>query len=176
VTAAIAVPDSFDARFSALRRRYAYRVGDEPWGVMPLRRRDTLAWPWRLDLARLNAAATELLGEHDFAAYCRRKDTGTTIRTLQRFDWSREPDGIVVATVEADAFCQAMVRSLVGAVLPVGAGRRPTEWPTSLLTRRERASEVVVAPAYGLTLIGVDYPDDPAQYAVRAEAARNRRT
>jgi tRNA pseudouridine38-40 synthase len=175
VVAATAVPASFDARFSALRRRYAYRVGDEPWGVTPSRRRDTLAWPWPLDVDRLNAAAVGLLGEHDFAAYCRRKEQGTTIRTLQRFDWARDPDGIVVATVEADAFCQAMVRSLVGALLPVGDGRRPTEWPASLLTRRERASEVVVAPAYGLTLTGVDYPADPTQYAARAEAARNRR-
>lgn len=175
VTAVAVVPAEFDARFSAVRRRYAYRVGDEPWGVSPVRRRDTLAWPWRLDPAPMNLAARALVGEHDFAAYCRRKEYGTTIRTLQRLEWHRGADGILVATVEADAFCQAMVRSLVGALLPVGDGRRPIDWPGSLLARRERASEVVVAPAYGLTLVGVDYPDH-TEYATRATATRNRRT
>lgn len=173
LTAAEAPPD-FDARFSALRRRYEYRVVDEPWGVPPLRRRDTLAWPWRLDVDRLNAAAAGLHGEHDFAAYCRRKEHGTTIRTLLRFDWRRDPDGAVVTSVEADAFCQAMVRSLVGALLPVGDGRRSAEWPASLLSRRERASEVVVAPPHGLTLVGVDYPDAEG-HAAQAERARNLR-
>ncbi|MGH3717208.1 MAG: tRNA pseudouridine(38-40) synthase TruA [Micromonosporaceae bacterium] len=174
VTAANQVPAAFDARFSAVRRRYAYRVSDTPWGVDPLRRRDTLGWPWPLDVSRLNAAAADLLGEHDFAAYCRRKEHGTTIRTLQRFEWRRDTDGIVVAVVEADAFCQAMVRSLVGGLLPVGDGRRPVEWPASLLTRRQRASEVVVAPPHGLILTGVDYPE-PGAYAARAALARNRR-
>lgn len=175
VSAVTVVPDAFDARFAAIRRRYAYRVGDAPWGVPPLRRSDTLPWPWPLDPEPMNAAAQRLIGEHDFAAYCRRKEHGTTIRTLQRLDWRRDPDGILVATVEADAFCQAMVRSLVGALLPVGDGRRPVPWPGSLLARRERANEVVVAPAYGLTLTGVDYPE-PEQYAARAVQARNRRT
>ena len=174
VLAAAEAPADFDARFSALRRRYEYRVTDEPSGAPPLRRRDTLGWPWPLDVGRLNDAAKPLLGEHDFAAYCRRKEHGTTIRTLLRFDWRRDPDGAVVATVEADAFCQAMVRSLVGALLPVGDGRRPVEWPASLLSRRERASEVVVAPAYGLTLVGVDYPD-AEKYATQAERARHLR-
>ncbi|MGH3736193.1 MAG: tRNA pseudouridine(38-40) synthase TruA [Micromonosporaceae bacterium] len=174
VSAVTAVPDEFDARFAALRRRYAYRVGDAPWGVTPLRRRDTLPWPWSLDPEPMNAAAQQMVGQHDFAAYCRRKEHGTTIRTVQRLDWRRDPDGTLVATVEADAFCQAMVRSLVGALLPVGDGRRPVDWPGSLLARRERANEVVVAPAYGLTLIGVDYPP-PERYASRTAQARNRR-
>jgi tRNA pseudouridine38-40 synthase len=82
---------------------------------------------------------------------------------------------VVVATVAADAFCQAMVRSLVGALLPVGDGRRPVPWPAALLDRPERASEVVVAPPHGLTLVGVDYPA-PEAYAVRAELTRNLRS
>lgn len=175
VVAAAEAPPDFDARFSAIRRRYEYRVVDEPWVAPPLRRRDTLAWPWRLDVDRLNAAAADLIGEHDFAAYCRRKERGTTIRTLLRFDWRRDPDGVVVASVEADAFCQAMVRSLVGALLPVGDGRRPVEWPASLLSRRERASEVGVAPPHGLNLVGVDYPD-AAGYAAQAGRARTLRS
>jgi tRNA pseudouridine38-40 synthase len=169
------VPAEFDARFSALSRRYEYRVTDAPYGAPPLRRGDTLAWPRPLDLERLAAAAAGLVGEHDFAAYCRRKEHATTIRAINRLDWRRDPDGIVVATVEADAFCQAMVRSLVGAMLAVGDGRREPGWPASLLALRERASEVTVAPAHGLTLVAVAYPDDPAGYARRADLTRRLR-
>jgi tRNA pseudouridine38-40 synthase len=175
VARAAAVPSTFDARFSAFWRRYEYRVADAPEGAPPLRHRDTLAWPRALDLAALNTAAHALTGEHDFAAYCRRKEHATTIRLITGLTWRRDRDGIVVATVAADAFCQAMVRSLVGALLPVGDGRRPVDWPASLLTRRERASDVVVAPPHGLTLVAVGYPDDPAAFADRAAVTRNRR-
>ncbi|MEH0937063.1 tRNA pseudouridine(38-40) synthase TruA [Micromonospora psammae] len=175
VRAMTEVPADFDARFSATFRRYEYRVTDAPWGAEPLRRHDTLAWPRPLDLAALNAAAAGLVGEHDFAAYCRRKENATTLREVTRLDWRRDPDGILVATVQADAFCQAMVRSLVGAMLVAGDGRRPVDWPAGLLTRRERSSEVTVAPANGLTLVAVGYPDDPAEYARRADLTRRLR-
>jgi tRNA pseudouridine38-40 synthase len=175
VRAMTEVPADFDARFSATFRRYEYRVTDAPWGAEPLRRRDTLAWPKPLDLAALNAAAAGLVGEHDFAAYCRRKEHATTLRAVTRLDWRRDPDGILVATVQADAFCQAMVRSLVGAMLVAGDGRRPVGWPAGLLSRRERSSEVTVAPAHGLTLVAVGYPDDPAEYARRADLTRRLR-
>jgi len=175
VRSAAPVPDTFDARFSALSRRYEYRVTDAPWGAEPLVARYTLAWPRKLDLAALRDASTGLLGEHDFAAYCRRKDFATTIRAVRSFAWHRDGCGILVASVEADAFCQGMVRSLVGALLAVGDGRRPASWPAALLERSGRASEVTVAPAHGLTLVEVRYPDDPAEYAPRAELTRNRR-
>ncbi|MEH0973193.1 tRNA pseudouridine(38-40) synthase TruA [Micromonospora sp. CPCC 205546] len=175
VRAIIEVPADFDARFSATFRRYEYRVTDAAWGAEPLRRHEILAWPKPLDLAALNAAAAGLVGEHDFAAYCRRKEHATTLREVTRLDWRREADGILVATVQADAFCQAMVRSLVGAMLVAGDGRRPAEWPGSLLARRERSSEVTVAPAHGLTLVAVGYPEDPGEYARRAEATRRLR-
>lgn len=175
VRAMTEVPADFDARFSATFRRYEYRVTDAPWGAEPLRRRDTLAWPKPLDLAALNAAAAGLVGEHDFAAYCRRKENATTLREVTRLDWRRDPDGILVATVQADAFCQAMVRSLVGAMLVAGDGRRPVEWPASLLSRRERSSAVTVAAAHGLTLVAVGYPDDAAEYARRADLTRRLR-
>jgi tRNA pseudouridine38-40 synthase len=175
VRAATQVPVDFDARFSALGRGYEYRVTDAAYGADPLRRRDTLAWPRPLDLDRLNEAAAGLVGEHDFAAYCRRKEYATTVRAVRRLAWRREPDGVLVAAVEADAFCQAMVRSLVGALLAVGDGRRPVPWPAQLLGRRERANEVVVAPPHGLTLVCVSYPPDPAQYAQRAELTRRLR-
>jgi tRNA pseudouridine38-40 synthase len=169
------VPGAFDARFSALYRRYEYRVADAPWGAPPTRHRDTLAW-WRpLDLDALTGASALLVGEHDFAAYCRRREGATTIRNVARLEWRRDPDGILASTVEADAFCHSMVRSLVGALLAVGDGRRPWSWPASLLTRHERASEVNVAPAHGLTLVGVGYPADERGFANRAEVTRRRR-
>jgi tRNA pseudouridine38-40 synthase len=176
VRAVAAVPDTFDARFSATFRRYEYRVTDATYGAEPLRRHDTLAWPRPLDPAALDAAAAGLVGEHDFAAYCKRKEHATTVRAVTRLDWRREPGSILVATVQADAFCQAMVRSLVGAMLAAGDGRRPAGWPATLLHRRERSSEVMVAPAHGLTLVAVGYPDDPADYARRADATRQLRT
>ncbi|MDG9678615.1 tRNA pseudouridine(38-40) synthase TruA [Micromonospora sp. DH14] len=175
VRAMTEVPTDFDARFSATFRRYEYRVTDAPFGAEPLRRHEVLAWPKPLDLTALNAAAAGLVGEHDFAAYCRRKEHATTLREVTRLDWRRDPDGILVATVQADAFCQAMVRSLVGAMLVAGDGRRPVEWPGSLLTRQERSSEVTVAPAHGLTLVAVGYPSDPAEYARRADLTRRLR-
>ena len=168
------VPETFDARFSATFRRYEYRVTDTVWGPEPLRRHDTLGWVRPLDLERLDAAAAGLVGEHDYAAYCKRKEHATTVRAITRLDWRRDPDGIVVATVQADAFCQSMVRSLVGAMLTVGDGRRDPSWPARLLTLRERSSEVTVAPAHGLTLVAVGYPDE-AEYAARADATRRLR-
>jgi tRNA pseudouridine38-40 synthase len=175
VTAAQLVPASFDARFSALWRRYDYRVTDAPAGADPLRRVNTLAWPRPLDLDALNAAAAGLAGEHDFAAYCRRKEHATTIREISTLSWRRDSDGVLVATIQADAFCQAMVRSLVGAMLAVGDGRRAADWPAGLLRRRERASDVTVAPAHGLTLVSVGYPERESDLAERAELTRRLR-
>lgn len=167
------VPDTFDARFSALRRHYRYRVTTAPFGAEPLRARETVAWPYPLDPEPMNAASALLLGEHDFAAFCKRREGATTVRALQRFDWSPasgEPD-VLVAAVSADAFCHSMVRSLVGAVFEVGRGRRPVDWPAGLLRREVRASEVTVAPPHGLSLTGVDYPADD-ELAARAERTR----
>jgi tRNA pseudouridine38-40 synthase len=175
VWAAVEAPPGFDARFSATYRRYEYRVTDAPYGAEPLRRREILAWPRPLELSALTRAAAGLVGEHNFAAFCKRKERGTTLREVTRLSWRREPDGVLVATVQADAFCQSMVRSLVGAMLVAGDGRRPVEWPASLLDRPNRASNVTVAAARGLTLVAVGYPDDPAEYARRAVSTRRLR-
>ncbi len=152
--------DGFDARFSALWRRYLYRVADRPEAADPLRRADTLAWPRELDLARLRAASDALVGEHDFASYCRRREGATTVREVLDLGWSRNADGVLAMSVTADAFCHSMVRSLVGALLAVGEGRRDVAWPAGLLARRERADEVAVAPPHGLCLEEVGYPPD----------------
>ncbi len=175
VWSAVEMSTAFDARFSALWRRYEYRVCDTPAGAPPLRHRDTLSWRRRLDVDSLNVASQSLTGEHDFAAYCRRKENATTVRAVTDLSWRRDPEGIVVAAVAADAFCQAMVRSIVGALLTVGDGRRAVDWPGSLLARTDRANDVVVAPPHGLTLVAVGYPDDPLEFARRAELTRNRR-
>jgi tRNA pseudouridine38-40 synthase len=169
------VPAEFDARFTALRRHYRYRVSAAPWGADPLRRLDTVAWPRPLDLDALNAASALLLGEHDFVAFCKRREGATTIRELQRLEWTREPDGVLAAAVSADAFCHSMVRSLVGALLAVGEGRLAAGWPASLLAATTRPSTVTVAPAHGLTLVGVDYPAAD-QLAARAAVTRSVRT
>ncbi|GGL06274.1 tRNA pseudouridine(38-40) synthase TruA [Planomonospora parontospora] len=166
-------PEGFDARFSALSRRYAYRVCDAPGGVDPLRRREVVWYARPLDLDRLNAAAARLLGEHDFAAFCKKREGATTIRELQRLDWVREGgrDGLLVATVVADAFCHSMVRALVGSLLAVGEGRLGVEWPGQVLARAVRDSGVHVAPAHGLCLEEVRYPG-AEELALRAALTR----
>jgi tRNA pseudouridine38-40 synthase len=170
-------PDGFDARFSALWRRYAYRVCDDPARADPLRRHETLWTPRRLDLAAMNEAAASLAGEHDFAAFCRRREGATTVRTLRVLHWHRDPHGdeTTVATVVADAFCHNMVRALVGALLAVGEGRRPPGWPAEVLAAAVRDPAVRVVPPHGLCLEEVGYPE-PEELAARAAQTRNRRT
>jgi tRNA pseudouridine38-40 synthase len=166
--------DGFDARFSALWRRYSYRVCDDPARAEPLRRSETL-WSFRpLDLAAMNQAALECLGEHDFAAFCRRRPGATTVRTLRVLDWRRDHDGIAVATVTADAFCHNMVRALVGALLAVGEGRRPPGWAAQVLAAAVRDPAVRVVAPHGLCLEEVGYP--PAgELAARATQTRRLR-
>jgi tRNA pseudouridine38-40 synthase len=172
--ASVAVaPPGFDARFSATGRAYRYRVTDG--FVDPVRRRDTLGWPRTLDLDALRAASAPLLGLHDFAAYCRAREGSTSIRDLQRLEWTRDTDGVLVAEVEADAFCHSMVRSLVGALLAVGEGRWDVSRPASLLGAERRSDAVAVAPPHGLTLFAVRYPPDD-ELAARAEQTRAVRT
>jgi tRNA pseudouridine38-40 synthase len=169
-----AAPEGFDARFSALSRTYRYTVADGPEHADPLRRHDVLTWARPLDVAAMSAACPPLLGEHDFAAYCKRREGATTVRALLELRWEREADGLLVLTVRADAFCHSMVRSLVGALLAVGDGRRPPSWPGSLLARSSRADGVAVAPPHGLVLEHVAYPPDD-QLLTRQEVTRNLR-
>lgn len=168
-------PEGFDARFSALRRRYRYRICDDPALDDPLRRSETVRARGPLDVAAMDTAAGRLLGLHDFAAFCRRREGATTVRTLLRYGWARAADGTVEATVEADAFCHSMVRALVGAVVPVGQGRFPDDVPLRVLVGGERDPRVTVMPAHGLSLEEVVYPHD-AGLAARAAEARATRT
>ncbi|MBT2382548.1 tRNA pseudouridine(38-40) synthase TruA [Streptomyces sp. ISL-11] len=168
-------PAGFNARFSAIWRRYAYRVTDHIGGVDPLLRGHVLWHDWPLDVDAMNAASRALVGEHDFAAYCKKREGATTIRTLQQLSWERDASGVITATVRADAFCHNMVRSLVGALLFVGDGHRPVDWPGKVLGARVRDSAVHVVRPHGLTLEEVGYPAD-SELAARNLAARNKRT
>ena len=181
VTGARVVPAAFDARFSAVGRRYVYRIADAGSPRDPARRGQVLWEAGRLDVDAMAASAAPLLGEHDFLSYCRPRAGATTIRTLRRLEWRRaatgDPGGdagLVALTVKADAFCHSMVRSLVGAGIAVGRGRRPPAWPAALLAARSRRDAAPLAPAHGLTLEAVDYPADD-ELAAQAERARTLR-
>jgi tRNA pseudouridine38-40 synthase len=173
-TAAIA-PFGFDARFSAVRRRYAYRVCDHPAGPPPLRRHDVFWHRRPLDVAAMDESARRMVGLHDFAAFCRRREGATTVRTLLEYSWHRHTDDLVVARVVADAFCHSMVRALVGGTLAVGEGRCDVEWPARVLAGRARDPGVNVAPPHGLVLEGVGYPPDD-ELSLRAQQARAMRS
>ena len=153
-------PAAFDARFGALWRRYVYRVADQQATVDPLTRGHVLAWPRPLDLAAMNAAAGALHGEHDFAAFCKKREGATTTRSLLDLRWERSASGVAEATVRADAFCHHMVRSLMGSMVAVGEGRRSPQWPAALLAGGVRDPAVLVVPPHGLTLEEVAYPAD----------------
>lgn len=164
----------FDARFSALWRRYRYRVCDEPSQIDPWRRRDTLIHSRPLNVDAMRAASAVLHGEHDFAAFCRRREGATTIRTIEQLDWARTSPAIVELTVVADAFCRSMVRSIVGAFLMVGDGTRDEAWLADYLEARTRGFDTKVVPPQGLVLDHIQYPADE-ELAARAELTRTRR-
>jgi tRNA pseudouridine38-40 synthase len=170
----VAAPTGFDARFSAIWRRYCYRIVDDRAAVDPLARGHVLAWGRALDLDRMNDAAALLLGEHDFASFCRKREGATTIRSLLELSWARV-DGIAEATVRADAFCHNMVRSLVGCLVAVGEGRQEPAWAAEVLARGRRDSAVTVVQPHGLTLEEVGYPADHL-LAARSREARSIRT
>ena len=172
---ATVVPGGFDARFSALWRRYEYRIADPLALHDPQQRLRTTWHPFRLDSLAMDAAAATLVGLHDFAAYCKPRPGATTIRTVQDFRWHRDDDGLIIASITADAFCHSMVRAMVGACVAVGEGRLDGSTLADLHFDKHRISEFKVMQAHGLTLIDVGYPED-AELGRRAVATRNRRS
>ena len=159
-----AAPPGFDARFAAIWRRYVYRLSDAGVPPDPLYRFQIARVRREVDLARLNEEAAALIGLRDFGAFCRRREGGSTIRTLLELAARRVPSGpmvgVIECTVRADAFCHSMVRSLVGALAAVATGRRDHEWLAALTERRMRDATIPVMPAAGLTLEEVGYPAD----------------
>ncbi len=174
VLASRLAPEGFDARFSAVWRRYRYRLADEQSGFDPMRRDDTTSIRGVLDAEAMDAAAQTLIGLHDFAAYCKARDEATTIRTLLDFRWTRDAEGVLIAELKADAFCHSMVRALVGACAAVGEGRLAVGDVVVLRDALVRTSEFKVLAARGLTLTEVGYPADEL-LAARAEQTRARR-
>lgn len=167
-------PEGFDARFSAVWRRYSYRIADLTTGYDPLDRARTTSVKAHLDVEAMDAAARSLIGLHDFAAYCKAREEATTIRTLLEFDWHRAADGAVTANVRADAFCHSMVRALVGACVAVGEGRIDVDRVLDIRDAGARTPDTKVLAARGLVLAEVGYPSDEL-LASRAEQTRNRR-
>lgn len=167
------IPDGFDARFSALSRRYAYRIADSVEDQDPLTRNHVLHHPRPLDLDAMNEAAALLVGLHDFASFCKQREGATTIRTLLVLSWARV-HGIAEATVRADAFCHHMVRALVGCMVVVGEGRRDPAWAAEVLAGKERHPVATLVPPHGLTLEEVEYPPDD-ELGTQADRTRARR-
>lgn len=174
VNRCVVAPAGFDARFSALQRTYEYRLADPTVPINPLERHRTALVRRPLDLDAMNAAARELIGLHDFAGFCKPRPGATTVRTLQEFSWVRDERGVFVADVRADAFCHSMVRSLVGMCAAVGMGRLPLQRVPDLLELDRRSNDFTVLPAKGLTLVGVEYPDDD-ELEARQEQTRAKR-
>ena len=153
-------PEGFHARFSALRRIYTYKILDNNEVIAPLSRYDVAPWYRLLDVDLMNKASALVLGHHDFAAFCKFKEGGTTIRTLEKYQWHRDSAGLLIAEVVADAFCYSMVRNLVGAAVCVADGRKDPSWMAELLANKERVSDSLVFPARGLSLTRVEYPSN----------------
>jgi tRNA pseudouridine38-40 synthase len=164
----------FDARFSATWRRYEYRLSDAAGPRNPLVRNHVVWYPGALDLVAMQAAASSLLGLHDWASYCKPREGASTIRTLEHFAWRREPDGTLIAELRADAFCHSMVRALVGVTVAIGDGKLPVSSAVELRNDLARTSAFKVMPAKGLVLAEVGYPADD-ELGARAELTRRMR-
>jgi tRNA pseudouridine38-40 synthase len=148
-------PEGFNARFSATAREYRYRIGTGSWPD-PFDARFVWHRPGPLAVAPMREAARTLLGEHDFASFCRRPPSGGTIRRLERLSIARDDDRLEI-TARANAFLHQMVRALVGTLVAVGDGRLEPVEVAKILAARDRARTPEMAPAHGLTLERVIY-------------------
>jgi tRNA pseudouridine38-40 synthase len=164
-------PEGFDARFSALWRRYSYRIADGPELWDPLGRYSTLWHKNPLEVSLLNEGASKLLGLQNFLSFCKPREGATTVRELQRFEFARAEDGVIVATVQADAFCHNMVRALIGSALYVGEGVEEPGWLYERLLAKKRDAKSILAAPHPLVLEEVAYPSDDELLA-RAELTR----
>ena len=151
------IPATFDARFSAVQRRYRYRLCDAVAMDPGWRFRTWHVGPPALDHQAMEAGGQHLLGEHVFASFCRKREGDALIRRIDRVAVRRGAGGLVVVGVDGAAFCHQMVRSVVGSLVEVGAGRRSPEWIADVLAAQDRAAAGAVAPPHGLTLTAVRY-------------------
>lgn len=155
VYAAERAPEDFSARFSATRRTYRYRVLNSPHPD-PLRRATTWHVRAPLDLVAMNRAVGHLVGEHDFASFCRRREGASTVRTVLSASWS-DRSGILELEIAGTAFCHQMVRSVVAFSVEVGRGRIEPDSTPQVLRARDRNRARGAAPPHGLVLWHVDY-------------------
>jgi tRNA pseudouridine38-40 synthase len=159
VTWATRVPDSFHARFSAVRRGYRYVILNR--ATRSAIWRDRTVWIHRpLEEGRMQAAAQLLIGTHDFSSYralgCQAK---SPVRTVSRLQVSREGERVVIE-ITANAFLHHMVRNIAGVLIAIGEGDRPIEWAAEVLGYRDRTLGGVTAPPQGLYLVDVGYPEE----------------
>jgi tRNA pseudouridine38-40 synthase len=166
VNSVVYAPVNFHARFTASARTYKYKIIDGGRVTPPLDRYDSADWFRELDIDLMNKGSQLLLGEHDFFAFCKFREGGTTIRNLLQFNWARNEKGYAVATVKAESFRYNMVRNLVGAAVCVGEKRFEPEWMLKTLEDKVRIPDSYVFPAKGLTLVSVEYPAE-SEYLTR---------
>jgi tRNA pseudouridine38-40 synthase len=145
----------FDARFSASAREYRYRIDVGAWPD-PFDARFVWHRPGELSLPAMRSAARPLLGEHDFASFCRRPQSGGTIRRLERLAVARRGDRVEISA-RANSFLHQMVRALVGTLVRVGDGRVAPDAVPEILAARDRTRAGQMAPPHGLTLERVVY-------------------
>ena len=150
-------PAGWSARFDARSRTYVYALHTaevpDPWLA-----RTSLHHPHLVDVDAMNEAAGHLLGEHDFSSFGRAPEGASAVRTLFELRGRRVGD-LVRVTARANSFIQQMVRSLVGTLLQVGAGRRSPDEMVAVLATRDRAAAGPVAPPHGLCLVSVEYDE-----------------
>ncbi|MYG93509.1 MAG: tRNA pseudouridine(38-40) synthase TruA [Acidimicrobiia bacterium] len=154
--------DTFDARLDAQSRTYRYTLLNSEVHD-PLLANTTWHHPRSLDITAMNEAAQHLLGEHDFSSFCRRQHSrdGTDksrIRQLLRAQWADIGGELLQFEIEASSFCQQMVRSIVGTLIDIGTKRWPPETMSSILAAKNRSHASNLAPARGLCLWAVTYP------------------
>jgi tRNA pseudouridine38-40 synthase len=154
--AEVAAPE-FHARHSATGRRYRYTILNRPVPDPFL-----AATSWHidtpLDLRAMELACDPLIGEHDFSSFCRKSnDNGSLTRLVRDAHWEEPDEGVLRFHIEASAFCQQMVRSVVGTLVDVGRGKTRAGDMSSILRARNRSTAGPPAPPHGLCLWEVTY-------------------
>ena len=150
------VEDGFHARFSAKWRRYRYSIDQGPVPD-PLTRHMVWHVGRSLDLDAMRTAAALLVGERDFSSFCRTIKGKSNVRRIESVHWVEGSQGVLELWVQANSFCQQMVRSIVGFCYDVGRGFSKAESATRVVDARSRSAVATVAPPHGLVLWEVGY-------------------
>jgi tRNA pseudouridine38-40 synthase len=150
-------PADFHARFSAIWRRYRYVIDQSP-APDPLNRSHVWHIGRELDMAAMKMVADAILGEHDFGSFCKHLERKSNVRRVTEAHWAERGDGVIDFWIQANAFCQQMVRSVVGYSYDVGRGFSDVGSVGEVLEAGDRAAVATVAPPHGLVLWEVGYP------------------